>query len=226
VAAEYSFLLGPGTDEASWLQAKKMSENMFKVDFFEFYAVLEKFITLCLAFYGTYVSPTSSGQNINALRQASLGNPVSSSVSTSATHAMQHVNTNGRSWHSFHANLLDEVGKESCPLHDTLGKQDMYIQLRLAKNYRNQWKNADDEDAERNGYGRRRHVIMLEDLNLDVMIRTLLTGCLEAYQKLQGEQSSGPNPTVRLTGEMEIDMDDDDVPYEAVGDAMEIDDDL
>lgn len=229
VASEYSFLLGPGTDEASWMQAKKMAENMFKVDFFEFYAVLEKFITLCLAFYGRSVSANRQARNINALRPTANRTPIngSASASGSGTYA------NGDGWHSFHANLLDEVAKESCPLHSSLGKQDTYIQLHLAKDYRNQWKDADDEE---NGRQLRKRVIKLEDLNLDQMIRALLGGCLDAFQMLSAEQTIGSNPTTLLTSEMEVDMydddddddddNDDDVPYEAVGDAMEIDEEL
>ena len=36
--------------------AQKQAESMFKVDFFEFYTLLERYITDCLAIFGVFVS--------------------------------------------------------------------------------------------------------------------------------------------------------------------------
>jgi hypothetical protein len=40
-------------------------------------------------------------------------------------------------FHAFHANLLEALDDEKCPLHDALGTQDVRFQLGLAKDYRN-----------------------------------------------------------------------------------------
>ena len=48
--------------------AQKQAESMFKVDFFEFYTLLERYITDCLAIFGVSVSASAPRTNFNALR--------------------------------------------------------------------------------------------------------------------------------------------------------------
>src|SRR4051812_38447433 len=76
---------------------KSNAEVEFKVDFFEFHALLERYITLCLSIMGVVVSAgygNGIGPNVNALRY--LVNPDLN-------------RTRPISNHRFHANLLDAL---------------------------------------------------------------------------------------------------------------------
>lgn len=195
---------------------KKQAESMFKVDFFEFYALLERYITLCLSMFGVSISADGPRSNVNALRFITNTDFAKSRAESS---------------HQFHANLLEALDEPSNPLHATLGHQDVRIQLGLAKDYRNRWKDADtklthsqwaSEDEER-------HQIRLADLDLGNMLHTILVGCERALNVVhdQPETSSGANrtaPASAPSGYHGFDsMDMDDAPLEYMEDAMELD---
>lgn len=103
---------------------QRQAESMFKVDFFEFYTLLERYMTDCLALFGLHISASMPRQNFNALRYAT--NPDLHRTRPLASHA-------------FHANLLDALDDENCPLAGSLGLQHVRVQLGIAKEYRNAW---------------------------------------------------------------------------------------
>jgi hypothetical protein len=47
---------------------QKQAESMFKVDFFEFYTLLERYISTSLEIMGVQVSGTAPRTNVNALK--------------------------------------------------------------------------------------------------------------------------------------------------------------
>ncbi|KAF2201289.1 hypothetical protein GQ43DRAFT_40720 [Delitschia confertaspora ATCC 74209] len=211
VAHRYQFLLGGNVDEAQWTMAKKTAESMFKLDFFEWYTVMERYVTLCLGLLGVHVSGFGVGMNVNALLQSTTANTANGG------------GTNGYSTHQFHANLLTALDAESCPLHAALGNQDVRIQLGLAKDYRNRWKDADEVE---DGADSRKTAIKLEDLELENMVGVILAGTREALVVVMTGASVVKNGGPKHYGssdefgyDMEVEMGD--APFEAVYDAMD-----
>lgn len=199
----YPFVLG---------MASKQAESMFKVDFFEFYTLLERYIELCLSIFGVSVSGNAPQTNFNALRY--ITNPDLQKTRPEASHA-------------FHANLLEALDSEKCPLHASFGNQDVRIQLGLAKDYRNRWKDA-DEKVSTNKWGSEDHDskrnTKLEDLELNRMIMTLLVGCEHAHGVVhdRADTTSGFKSRDFEPRDYEI-MDTDDTPMEYMDDAMDLD---
>lgn len=187
----------------------KQAESMFKIDFFEFYTFLERYITLSLATLGTSVSAAAPRENVNALRY--LTNPDLQRTRPLAAHA-------------FHANLLAALDDEACPLHAALGTQDVRIQLGLAKDYRNAWKDADERGKWERGSPAPSGV-EVPDLGLEGMLRVLVEGCARAgdvvlaFAGVEGVES---RDFQFGTGEGDG-MVVGDVPLEYMDDAMELD---
>jgi hypothetical protein len=190
---------------------------MFKVDFFEFYTLLERYITDCLAIFGFSVSASVPRQNFNALRYET--NPDLHRTRPMASHA-------------FHANLLEALDDDKCPLAGSLGLQDVRVQLGIAKEYRNAWKDADSKAgmaSNGTGTGESRKNIRLEELQLEHMLRNIIGGCDLAHGVVQeytdaqangnGVTSQDFEPRTYGVSSMEI----EDAPFEYMDDAMDLD---
>lgn len=161
-----------GYDE-SQREFLKQAESMFKLDFFEFYTFLERFLTHCLAAVGVSVSGNLPRENFNALRY--ITNPDLHRTRPLATHA-------------FHANLLEALDDEKCPLHAALGTQAARIQLGLAKDYRNAWKDADGKGGTANGHTNKEgspRIVTLTELELEAMLETIVPACDHANRIVQ-----------------------------------------
>ena len=194
----------------------RQAESMFKIDFFEFYTFLERYVTACLTTLGISVSASVPRDNFNALRYVT--NPDLQRTRPLASHA-------------FHANLLEALDDEKCPLHSALGIQDVRLQLGLAKNYRNAWKDAGEEVSynkhdEHEGSVKN---VKLPDLGLETMLRILVNGCANAndvVQAYEGVDVSGSGlssrdfePQSHINNGIVV----DDTPFEFMDDAMELD---
>jgi len=191
----------------------KQAESMFKIDFFEFYAFLERFITLCLAVLGVSVSASAPRENVNALRY--ITNPDLQRTRPMAAHA-------------FHANLLEALDDEDCPLHRSLGVQDVRIQLGLAKDYRNAWKDADEKDDRswNDDNATCPKNVKLPDLALEAMLRILIIACGHAHDVVQayaGADMNGSSQDFEPPTYAYDSMVMGDVPLEYMDDAMELD---
>lgn len=186
---------------------QRQAESMFKVDFFEWYALLERYITDCLAVFGFSVSSSAPRNNVIALRY--LVNPNLHATRPLASHA-------------FHANLLEALDDEKCPFHASLGTHPIRAQLALAKDYRNAWKGADEKAALSSSalnHGDARKNISLHDLQLELMLRALVSGCEQAHSLVQ-------NQTATIDAAQSYgysSMDTDDQPFEYMDDAMDLD---
>jgi len=196
---------------------KKQAENMFKVDFFEFYTLLERYITTCLAILGTNVSGSAPQTNINALRY--ITNPDLHRTRPLASHA-------------FHANLLEALDDEKCPLHAAFGVQHVRVELGLAKDFRNAWKDADermiaskwDEENDRS-----RKNITLTDSQLGQMLHALIVGSEHAHSVVQEHTNAPVNGAGLSSRDFEPqaynpgNSHSDDTPFEYMDDAMDLD---
>ncbi|KAH6643528.1 hypothetical protein C7974DRAFT_438424 [Boeremia exigua] len=203
-------------EEANTALARR-AESMFKIDFFEFYTFLERYITACLATLGVSVSASAPRENFNALRY--ITNPDLQRTRPLASHA-------------FHANLLEALDDVKCPLHDSLGAQGVRMQLGLAKDYRNAWKDADEKikaDNAECGHNGSSKNVKLSDLGLETMLRTLVAGCSRANDTVQAYERAAVNGNGLSSRDFEPSayVDDgmvmDDVPLEYMDDAMELD---
>ncbi|USP75086.1 uncharacterized protein yc1106_02360 [Curvularia clavata] len=191
------------------LQAQ--AESMFKVDFFEFYTLLERYMTSCLSIFGISISGSIPRQNFNALRYET--NPDLHRTRPMASHA-------------FHANLLEALDDEQGPLAGALGIHEVRLQLGIAKEYRNAWKDADGKGE---GQNEARRNVRLEELQLEVMLRNIIGGCELAYGLVRDyEQKGGAKNGVTSRDfepkeygySMEV---EDDMPFEYMEDAMDLD---
>jgi hypothetical protein len=202
---------------------------MFKLDFFEFYVLLERYIVLCFDVLGIRVSR----KDINGKPSYHSGPPPAFGS------------------HQFHANLLATLDEPDCPLHAALGQQDVRVYLGRAKEYRNRWKAADelgggpDDGTEGEAW-----TSTLEALNLATMLKTILGGLEQAgvvvkesvgvkHRQSDGHigsrLSNGENTRLythtweagRNNGSPHVVDDEamewDDAPWEAVDDAMDLD---
>lgn len=179
---------------------------MFKVDFFEFYTLLERFITDCLSIFGISISGVAPRSNVNALR-----------FITNPEFARQRAEAS----HQFHANLLDALDDSNNPLHQAFGQQDVRIQLGLAKDYRNRWK-----DAEEQSQGDDSKAVKIEDLGLEYMLRTILAGCVYALTIVNNRPESAAASHASSISQgpgLDEDMEVEDTPWEYMGDAMDLD---
>lgn len=194
----------------------QQAESMFKIDFFEFYTFLERYITACLTTLGISVSASVPRENFNALRY--ITNPDMQRTRPLASHA-------------FHANLLEALDDEKCPLHEALGSQDVRIQLGLAKDYRNAWKDAGEEASSNKDHEHERSAknVKLPDLGLEAMLRALITGCARANDVVQAYQGADVNGSGLSSRDFEPQAQSsngmvmDDTPFEFMDDAMELD---
>jgi hypothetical protein len=197
---------------------KKHAESMFKVDFFEFYTLLERYITICLGVVGVNVSGAAPQTNVNALRY--MTNPDLHRTRPLASHA-------------FHANLLDALDDEKCPLHASFGVQEVRVELGLAKDFRNAWKDADERviaskwDSES---GSVRKNITLHDSQLECMLRALIGGCEHAHGVVQAYSNAPTNGNGFTSRDFEnqsygneFSGSAEDTPFEYVDDAMDLD---
>ncbi|OCL14536.1 hypothetical protein AOQ84DRAFT_351463 [Glonium stellatum] len=188
-------------------------QTMFKLDFFEFYVVLERYIVLCLEICGVRV-PRGDPTDVKS-------STPSASVSTFGSHR-------------FHANLLSTLDQPDCPLYEALGQQDVRLCLGQAKEYRNRWKDADErvEDDTCDGHNEVSKST-LEELELPGMLRTILDGLDKARKIVELRQAAdigivgGSNEKIepnRVESHVRYELDDEemeDAPWEAVEDAME-----
>ncbi|KAH8696985.1 hypothetical protein GQ44DRAFT_779378 [Phaeosphaeriaceae sp. PMI808] len=193
----------------------KQAESMFKVDFFEFYSLLERYITVCLDILGIHVSGMAPQTNFNALRY--ITNPDLHRTRPIASHA-------------FHANLLEALDDEMCPLHASFGVHEIRVELGLAKDFRNAWKDADkrviaskldNEDSDN------RKSITLHDSQLQQMLRALITGSEHALEVVQTYTPSHSEGSTSRDFEPQSysygNTNSDDIPFEYMDDAMDLD---
>lgn len=165
------------------------AEMMFKIDFHEYYALLERAIVHLLGVFNIAVSSTARGYRGNNahvnpnsssnLRDHPNGNGTGTSTTTANT---------GFVIHRYHANVLQALEEESTPLTPILGSGHVHQLLRKAKELRNRWKTADltfeEKERIRDPYERekeRKEVLPLSSFDFDEIFMGIFAGLEEAY---------------------------------------------
>lgn len=219
------------------------AETMFRVDFFEWYVLLERCLVCLLASVGVQVSAGyDPGTRTNredvwvGASRVGASRGVDGSVTDEDSligDSKAFANTGGYG-HRFHENVLAALDtKASNPLHEVLGLGRVREYIGVAKEFRNRWKDVEENTVGMNAeelqivMDRRlsRYEKILKDLNLDEML-----GCiLEALERARavGEQElrkvaedmGGDIQTQQAAGELDM----ADAPFEAGIDAMEWD---
>ncbi|KXX81497.1 hypothetical protein MMYC01_201749 [Madurella mycetomatis] len=162
------------------------AELMFKLDFFEYYMLIERALVHLLGVFGVDVprghqSPTAPAPDGNGRAAEGLA------AST----------WKNRPHHRYHANVLAALDREDNPLHETLGTGDVRQRLGRAKDLRNRWKTVADDDDEGPGGGDKRDTSPagpergwhtkkiaspLETYDLEKMLEVIFRGFDDAYR--------------------------------------------
>jgi hypothetical protein len=108
------------------------AELMFKLDFFEYYMLLERALVHLMGVFGIRITGAVGGSSSRGPRLIGNGNGTAAQ---------------GQSDHRFHANVLEALDDPRNPLHPVLGAGDARYALARAKELRNRWKNADEPDS-------------------------------------------------------------------------------
>jgi hypothetical protein len=134
----------PSLGSARSLSATE-AETMFKLDFFEYYVLLERVLLHLLAVFDILVSA-------HVLKEPAEGRADSSKTAATQTDGAPIIigssNFNRSYTHRFHANVLQALDRPSSPLHTTLGTGDVRYYLGIAKELRNRWKDAEEEQPQ------------------------------------------------------------------------------
>ncbi|EGO61375.1 hypothetical protein NEUTE1DRAFT_77340 [Neurospora tetrasperma FGSC 2508] len=130
-------------------------EIMFKLDFFEYYMLIERALVHLLGVFGI----TVSGNGIQGKGLAGR-------------------NGGGKFQHRYHAHVLEAFDSPVHPLHDILGKGEVRKQLQRAKDLRNRWKTADSEAEEKE---RVKLTAPLESYDVEKMLETIFQGFDAAF---------------------------------------------
>jgi len=193
---------------------------MFRLDFYELYALLERLLVLLLEACGIVVR---SGREEIARTDVGFA----------------------RAAHRFHANVLEALEKEDCPLKDALGQGEVKTWLNCAKAFRNRWKDVEEEGVQ----GER---VELDAEVLGRMVGSIFKGLRDAQnvvkQRIEdkvdtmlvkekhekeitnvdtrAESANGRQCLTEAINGSDEDSKMDDAPWEAVEDAMDWDWDL
>jgi hypothetical protein len=152
--------------EAGGLAALAEAELMFKLDFFEYYMLIERALVHLLGVFNIAIS-----RGFERLQQQDgqgMARPMNGARSGSYT-----------ATHMYHQNVLDALSSVSNPLHPVLGTGTVRLALSRAKELRNRWKYAGDT-AMTNQQQHLRNV-PLESYDLENVLMCIFDGFDRAY---------------------------------------------
>ncbi|KAK3402813.1 hypothetical protein B0T20DRAFT_8398 [Sordaria brevicollis] len=169
------------------------AEIMFKLDFFEYYMLIERALVHLLGVFGITVSGREGIIQQKGLGGKSRGgspkggsspNRASGGTAEGAGGAgagagSGNGNAGGNKFqHRYHAHVLEAFDEPVHPLHDILGKGEVRKQLQRAKDLRNRWKTADSEEEEKE---RVKMTAPLESYDVEKMLETIFQGFDAAF---------------------------------------------
>ena len=205
---------------------------MFKLDFFEYYALLERVILHLLGVFDITISPDLAKELLDphsgVVRPTTDNNDdVSTDGGGPPIIGSSTYDKNYFFNHRFHANVLQALDRPTNPLHTVLGVGEVRYYLGIAKESRNRWKDAEEEQVQAvvPGSGALKHQRMLKNVDLEVMLASILDaldkaqGLAEGHVKVSGHNFNGVIEVTQAGLTMEYDMED--TPLEAMPDAME-----
>ncbi|KAK4191265.1 hypothetical protein QBC35DRAFT_426673 [Podospora australis] len=115
------------------------AELMFKLDFFEYYMLIERALVHLLGVFGLSIERGAT----------KTPSPVTSSARGLGASGWNNSDGSNRfRGHRYHANVLKALDRRDNPLHETLGMGEVRKQLGRAKDLRNRWKTAGDDEEE------------------------------------------------------------------------------
>ena len=174
---------------------------MFRVDFFEWYVLLERCLVGLLGSVGVEVSSAFDPKRDGVADTSGVARPNGhvngSGKAGSNLIGDKNVFTAGYA-HRFHQNVIDALDtKEGNVLHAVLGKGRVREYIGVCKEFRNQWKAVESEDVDGGGIETgedgirqeeekrlerrlRRYQDALRDLQLDEMLGCVLEGLEQA----------------------------------------------
>lgn len=211
---------GPSATEA---------ETMFKLDFFEFYVLLERVLLHLLAVFNISVSPHVMAENSDSAAKTAT---TKDDVPVNGTPIIGSSNYDRSFTHRFHANVLQALDRPSNPLHVVLGTGAVREYLGIAKESRNRWKDAEEEEEEEEAQGiiggaipdhrALKHQRMLKNVDLEAMLACILEA-LDKAQSIAEEnvRTGGTRRNGSLEAEVMMEYDMEDAPLEVMPDAME-----
>ncbi|KAK3685388.1 hypothetical protein B0T22DRAFT_482365 [Podospora appendiculata] len=130
------------------------AELMFKLDFFEYYMLVERALVHLMGVFSITISRDGGGSS--SRHHAQQHPPTSNGLATSKWNANGAARngdpgsgSGSGAQHRYHANVLEALDNKENPLHSVLGTGEVRRQLGRAKDLRNRWKTAaDGEDNE------------------------------------------------------------------------------
>jgi hypothetical protein len=131
--ASHSLALNPLSSTLRLDLTPAQADAQFRIDFFEFYVLLERCLLHLL---------NSVGIRVSAGHASGEGNEDATTLGQEQQRNIIGNRNVFRSTHAFHANLLSALNDESPrnPLHSTLGSGRVKDYIGLAKELRNSWK--------------------------------------------------------------------------------------
>lgn len=164
------------------------AERQFKIDFYEFYALLERGLVCLFGVWGIVISASQHDED-------GAGIPPTGATS-------RDIIGNSKAFygveHRFHANVLAALDNQANPLYDILGTGDAREYIGVAKEFRNKWKDVEQmPDDSFGGSGTaeqeldpnkvKRYEKVLKDLQLEPLLGTVLFGLEQAGRKAEAE---------------------------------------
>ena len=205
------------------------AETMFKLDFFEYYVLLERVILHLLGVFKISVSPDflkGPPDHSDASRISATSEILTDGTAIIGSSAYDRTYYS----HRFHANVLQALDRPSNPLHTVLGTGAVREYLGIAKESRNRWKDAEKEQGQEvddtavPGSGALKHQRMLKDVDLEVMLACILEA-LEKGRDIAEEhvKTGGRGPNGALDSQVGVTMEYEmeDAPLEVTPDVME-----
>ncbi|KAF7169703.1 hypothetical protein CNMCM5623_002367 [Aspergillus felis] len=164
-------------------EAVAHAEVMFKIDFHEYYALLERALVHLLGVFGIAVSAAGKASGSNSVW----------------------------STHRYHANVLETLEDENCPLRSVFRKGNIFEQLKKAKELRNRWKTADlpEQEKERESMWspRREATMPLQNYDFDRMLADIFDGLEDGCRLAQEHVANVDNHTQAPTDTSNADWD-------------------
>ncbi|KAK0619338.1 hypothetical protein B0T14DRAFT_519097 [Immersiella caudata] len=192
------------------------AELMFKLDFFEYYMLLERALVHLQSVFGIEIP---RGGYVPRVREQGLNGSL---WRGGGSHQFQH---------RYHANVLAALDDEGNPLHEALGKGEVRKQLSRAKDLRNRWKTAgEDEDEEGGAFegrrsrspGKRMATAPLESYDLERILGTIFDGFDRAFLVAERYVKGGEGGEERMeSGELAMEGETEEEEWAFIADAMD-----
>ncbi|KIW85288.1 hypothetical protein Z517_00678 [Fonsecaea pedrosoi CBS 271.37] len=210
------------------------AERQFKIDFYEFYALLERGLVCLLGVWGIVITASATATAAAGATTAEDGKAEDHTRPASRRPIIGDSLYFQGAAHRFHANVLAALDHPSSPLHAILGTGPVREYIGVAKEFRNKWKDVESrpEDSfhgpdrveeEWDRAKMRRYEKVLRDLKLEEMLGNVLRGLEEAgrmaereVERLRASLGGEGANCAALGTPRDVDWDMQDAPFEVL----------